>query len=71
MIIDHCINQTESEKTASDYGYNKMSLEELERLLGEYEFIDNKAWRQNTIISDYLIVQIIFIIFVPFPTETI
>ncbi|EOP94530.1 amino acid adenylation domain-containing protein [Bacillus cereus VD140] len=41
MIIDHCINQTESEKTASDYGYNKMSLEELDELLGEYEFIDN------------------------------
>ncbi len=41
MIIDHCINQTESEKTASDYGYNKMSLEELDELLGEYEYIDN------------------------------
>ncbi len=29
------------QKTASDYGYNKMSLEELDELLGEYEFIDN------------------------------
>ncbi|MGX5439996.1 amino acid adenylation domain-containing protein [Bacillus thuringiensis] len=41
MIIAHCVNQTESEKTSSDYGYNKMSLQELDELLNEYEYIDN------------------------------
>ncbi|EJQ37642.1 amino acid adenylation domain-containing protein, partial [Bacillus cereus BAG5X1-1] len=41
MIINHCVNKKETEKTASDYGYDKMSLQELEDLLGEYEYVDN------------------------------
>ncbi|MBA4538661.1 amino acid adenylation domain-containing protein [Bacillus aquiflavi] len=41
MIIVHCVNKTETEKTSSDYGYDKMSLQELEELLNEYEYVDN------------------------------
>nr|WP_316252545.1 condensation domain-containing protein [Bacillus aquiflavi] len=41
MIIVHCVNKTETKKTSSDYGYDKMSLQELEELLNEYEYVDN------------------------------
>ncbi|MGG3806588.1 amino acid adenylation domain-containing protein [Metabacillus fastidiosus] len=40
MIINHCVNKSDTEKTSSDYGYD-MSLEDLEELLNEYEYVDS------------------------------
>ncbi|WP_415273475.1 amino acid adenylation domain-containing protein [Bacillus siamensis] len=40
MIIDHCVNKSDSEKTSSDYGYD-LSLDDLEELLNEYEHADS------------------------------
>lgn len=41
MVISHCTGKNETEKTSSDYGYDKLSLEDLEELLNEYESIDS------------------------------
>nr|WP_314464359.1 non-ribosomal peptide synthetase [uncultured Clostridium sp.] len=36
-VIEHCMNKEKTEQTPSDYGYNKISLGDLENLLSEYE----------------------------------
>nr|WP_150149854.1 non-ribosomal peptide synthase/polyketide synthase [Bacillus swezeyi] len=36
-IIDHCTNQTESERTPFDYGDTNISLDELEEIKGKYK----------------------------------
>lgn len=41
MVISHCTGKHETEKTSSDYGYDKLSLEDLEELLNEYESVDS------------------------------
>ncbi|MCY8615722.1 bacitracin non-ribosomal peptide synthetase BacB [Bacillus haynesii] len=41
MVISHCTGKNETEKTSSDYGYDKLSLEDLEELLNEYESVDS------------------------------
>lgn len=40
-VINHCINKNETEKTSSDYGYDKISLKDLDELLNEYESVDS------------------------------
>ncbi|WP_139487923.1 non-ribosomal peptide synthetase [Brevibacillus dissolubilis] len=40
-IILHCVNKDETEKTSSDYGYDKLSLDDLDDLLSEYELIED------------------------------
>lgn len=40
-VINHCINKNETEKTSSDYGYDKISLKDLDELLNEYESVNS------------------------------
>ncbi|MED2945319.1 amino acid adenylation domain-containing protein [Bacillus swezeyi] len=40
-VISHCMSKNETEKTSSDYGYDKISLKDLEELLNEYESVDS------------------------------
>ncbi|KKB72066.1 MULTISPECIES: non-ribosomal peptide synthetase [Bacillus] len=40
-VINHCMSKHETEKTSSDYGYDKISLQDLEELLNEYESVDS------------------------------
>jgi non-ribosomal peptide synthase protein (TIGR01720 family) len=37
IIIDHCINKEQSEKTASDYGAGNISSDDLDNILSDYE----------------------------------